>query len=409
MSVLLDRGALGPSWVVDAGVLRRAGTPHASAATRLDCAWHPSVEIVPGAVNAHTHLYSGLAPLGMPAPARAPANFVQILERVWWRLDRALDERSLRASARFALSEALLWGTTTLVDHHESPGFVEGSLDVLADVAQELGTRLVLTYGATERNGGRTEAERGLAECARFARSNRRALVTGMVGLHASFTVDDETVRAAGELARELDVGVHVHVAEDGADVADAHERGYAGPFERLRDLGALPRGSILAHGVHLTPEQVRRADELGLWFVQNPRSNEGNRVGYPRALSASGHVALGTDGWPADMRVERAALLRLGRASGDDDATLAARLGGGFRLASALTGARLLPELADGCAADVAIGLPNAPPRHVLVGGRIVVRDGVLSTGDLDRIRAEARAEAVRLWSRMSALPEPV
>ena len=136
-----------------------------------------------GFVNAHTHVYSGLAPFGMPAPAERPGNFVQILERVWWRLDRALDAASLRAAARWYVAEALLRGTTMLVDHHESPNFIEGSLDVIADACASLGMRALLCYGATERNGGREEARRGLAECARFVRENQRPHIRGLIGL----------------------------------------------------------------------------------------------------------------------------------------------------------------------------------------------------------------------------------
>ncbi len=172
------------------------------------------------------------------APEKPPASFLEILQRVWWKLDKALDEKSLRASARLYLAEALLAGTTALVDHHESPNFIEGSLEVLADAAQELGARLLVTYGATERNFGRDEAKRGLEECERFIRSNRRPLVTGLIGLHASFTVSDDTVREAGALARKLSVPVHVHVAEDKADVEDARRRGYPGPLERLLAAG---------------------------------------------------------------------------------------------------------------------------------------------------------------------------
>ena len=142
-----------------------------------------------GFVNAHTHLYSGLVPLGMPAPEPAPTNFVEILERVWWRLDRALDETSLRASARLYIAEALELGTTVLMDHHESPEFIEGSLDILAEECERLGMRALLCYGATERNDGRDEARRGLAECRRFLETNERGGVRGAVGLHASFTV----------------------------------------------------------------------------------------------------------------------------------------------------------------------------------------------------------------------------
>jgi cytosine/adenosine deaminase-related metal-dependent hydrolase len=330
-----------------------------------------------GAVNAHTHVYSALAPFGMPAPTSAPENFVQILERIWWRLDRAIDEASLRISARWYAAEALRLGTVALIDHHESPNFLEGSLDVIADECQAAGVAAVLTYGATERNGGRDEAERGLAECRRFVRENDRPLVRGMVGLHASFTVSDDTIREAGELCRELAVPLHVHVAEDGADLADAVERGWRGPLERLHALDALPAGSILAHGVHLTAEQVRFAREAGTWFVQNPRSNRGNRVGYPRALGESDRVALGTDGYPSDLAEERQVLLDEARAHGEDPGIAAGRAG----TAPALLAERFGGEVP---------GTRPAPP----------------DDDTMDTLREEARAQAERLWRRMRALP---
>ena len=127
-----------------------------------------------GYVNAHTHLYSGLASFGMPRPEAPARDFLALLAQVWWRLDRAMDAATLRASARWYVAEALLRGTTTLVDHHESPEAIDGSLDVIADACEELGMRALVCYGATERNGGRDEARRGLAECARFANANRR-------------------------------------------------------------------------------------------------------------------------------------------------------------------------------------------------------------------------------------------
>jgi cytosine/adenosine deaminase-related metal-dependent hydrolase len=326
-----------------------------------------------GFTNAHTHLYSGLAPLGMPAPGREPANFLEILELVWWRLDRALDERSLRASARYYVADALRLGTSALVDHHESPNFIEGSLDVLADACQELGMPALLCYGATERNGGREEAQRGLAECRRFIRANDRPLVRGMVGLHASFTVSDETIREAGELCRELDTVLHVHLAEDRADVEDAWRRGYEGPLRRLTTLGALPPGSILAHGVHLTASEVMETQARGCWLVQNPRSNRGNRVGYPAALAESTRVALGTDGYPSDPRAELAALAEEARAHGDDERAVALRAGAGSELFAERFG-----------------GAPAA---------------GRADTLDLEAIGAEAAAEAERLWARMAGL----
>jgi len=325
-----------------------------------------------GFVNAHTHLYSGLAPFGMPAPAEAPTDFVQILERVWWKLDRALDARSLRVSAQWYVADALRLGTVGLVDHHESPNLIGGSLDILADVCQAAGMPAVLCYGATERNGGRDEARRGLAECRRFIETNARPLVRGVVGLHASFTVSDDTVREAAALCHELGTVMHVHVAEDRADVADAVRRGWDGPLERLAELGALPPGSILAHGVHLSEPQVHRAEQLGCWLVQNPRSNRANRVGYPVALRASKRVALGTDGYPSDLEAERAALLEDASRHGDDCEAVARR---------ARAGHALFAERFAGAAPA-----PRATPDI-----------------NLDAIRAEAAAEAPRLWSRMA------
>jgi cytosine/adenosine deaminase-related metal-dependent hydrolase len=355
-------------------------------------------EIQPGAVCAHTHFYSGLAPYGMPPVVPPPQSFLEILERVWWRLDCALDRESLRAAARDYVARALLAGTTTLVDHHESPNLIDGSLAILAEACEELGARALLCYGASERNFGRQEARRGLAECRRVAAS---PLIRGLVGLHASFTISDETAQEAGALARELGTIVHVHVAEDQADVDDARRRGYPGPLERLLALDALPEGSILAHGVRLSRDEVRRAADAGCWFVHNPRSNEGNRVGYAAALSATKRVALGTDGWDPDMAAEDAALRRLAALNGDAD--FGGRLAMGGALAARRYGASAEP-LAPGSLGDLVVRRNGAVWR-VIVGGRVVVANGVLATADYETIAAEARGQATRLWSRMATI----
>ncbi len=327
-------------------------------------------------INAHTHLYSGLAPLGMPEPDRAPTCFVDILEQVWWKLDRALDAETLDASARYYVADAIERGCRGIVDHHESPNFIEGSLDVIADACQDLGMPALLCYGATERNGGRDEARRGLDECRRFMTDNRRPLVKGAVGIHAAFTVSDETLTEAASLARELDGILHIHVAEDLADVADARERGYPGLIDRLDACGALVPGSIFAHGVHLTRAEVERVAGAGIWLIQNPRSNRGNRVGYPQALGASQLVALGTDGFPADMADERQALETLAVDHGEPLEVAAARLAGSGQLFERL-------------------GL--AP--------RAGVSEARVAAPELERIRATAGRCAQTLWTRMKAL----
>jgi len=317
-------------------------------------------------------MYSGLAPYGMPQPASPPENFLEILGKVWWRLDKAIDAQSLEASARDYIAHALLAGTTTLVDHHESPNMIDGSLAILGDACGALGIRAVLCYGATERNFGREEAVRGLAECCKVQAS---PLLRGLIGLHASFTVSDDTVREAGE--------------------------GSAGPLERLLSLGALVPGSILAHGVHLSADQVRAADAHRCWFVHNPRSNEGNRVGYARMLSHSTRVALGTDGWNADMAEEESALARLAGQNGD--AGFSGRLAAGHRLVAERFDTHPEP-LAPGAVGDLVVRT-NGGIRHVVVGGRPVVCDGRLVNGNLDTIAEAARTQASRLWTRMATI----
>src|SRR6478752_8010580 len=172
----------------------------------------------------------------MPAPPATPTDFASILEQVWWRLDTALDLDMLAASARLGAVEALLAGTTGIVDHHESPNAIEGSLDVIAAACAEVGVRVVCAYGVTDRHGA-DGARRGLAENERFLRAGGR----GLVGVHAAFTCTDETLAAATGLAADLGVGVHIHVAEGLDDVA-------AGA--RLEHLAA--DDWLLVHCVHL-------------------------------------------------------------------------------------------------------------------------------------------------------------
>jgi cytosine/adenosine deaminase-related metal-dependent hydrolase len=347
-----------------------------------------------GYVNAHTHLYSGLAPLGMPAALPEPRSFVEILERVWWRLDRALDETTLRAAARYYLRQALLLGTTSLIDHHESPSFIDGSLDVLADACQEMGLRAVLCYGATERNGGREEAEAGLAECRRFLVENDRPLVTGVVGLHASFTVGDDSLREAAELCQEFQTVMHVHLAEDAADVEDARRRGAVGPLERLLAMGCLPPGSILAHGVCLDEAAVRECVRRELWLVQNPRSNTNNGVGHPQHLAQSERVALGTDGFTSNMLEEQSALLALPLVELENEGVRRARLAAGHRLIAERFGE-------DVTAAD-RVHFDGGRCMELVVASERVVQDGQLRGESDDDIVAEAKVAANRLWQRM-------
>ncbi|MFM7044204.1 MAG: amidohydrolase family protein, partial [Ilumatobacteraceae bacterium] len=245
--------------------------------------------VTPGLVCGHHHLYSSLA-RGMPAPPRQPTSFIEILEQVWWRLDAALDEEMIRWSAMLGAMEALQCGTTAIVDHHESPSCIEGSLSVIAEACAAVGVRSNLAYGVTNRHGA-DGARRGLDENERFLRAGGR----GMVGVHAAFTCTDDTLHRAAGLASDLGVGVHVHVAEGFDDVA-------AG--ERLEALAA--DDWHLVHCVHL--DRPLRGT-----IAHNPRSNMNNSVGYARPTAWANRVVLGTDGIGADMLEEaRLAYVRL-------------------------------------------------------------------------------------------------
>ncbi len=318
----------------------------------------------------------------MPAPPATPHDFLQILEQVWWRLDTALDLDMLRASARLGAVEALLAGTTGIVDHHESPHAIEGSLDVIADACAEVGVRVVCAYGVTDRHGA-DGARRGLAENERFLRAGGR----GLVGVHAAFTCTDDTLAAAAGLARDLGVGVHIHVAEGPPD-ADAGAR-----LERL-----AADDWLLVHCVGLDRD-------LPGTIAHNPRSNMNNAVGYARPARRPNVVVLGTDGIGADM-LEEVRLAYVAHRADDVTATPDAAW------SWLANGERLIPE----CAADrvtwtydhadspwhVAF-TPGIRATDVVAGdGEVLVRDGRPTRVDLAEVRAHAAEQAARLFERL-------
>lgn len=376
--------------------------------------------VLPGLVNAHTHLYSALA-RGMPWPSPAPRNFIEILEKVWWRLDRALDEDAVYHSALAGAMEAALSGTTLLIDHHSSPSFIAGSLDTIRRAVEAVGLRSVLCYEVTDRNGtaGR---DAGLAENRRFLSAPPTPLTRGMIGGHASFTLSEEAMAGLAEIAADTGASLHVHVAEDRADVEDCAARYGTSLLERYDRHRLLISRTLLAHCVHLSADEVRAAHGKGAWIAHNPRSNMNNAVGYA-PTSALRRAALGTDGIGGDILAEaRAAYLKM-RETGRSDAMEATLelMAGGHRLGAALFG---LPfgKLDAGAPADLVVldyrpptplttanvgghllfGIDRGDVRSVLVAGRWVVRDRDLVQVDGRVVAAEARTAAAALWARM-------
>lgn len=379
--------------------------------------------VLPGLVNAHTHLYSALA-RGMPAPKSPPRSFVEILERVWWRLDRALDEQAIYLSGLVGAIEAALSGVTLLVDHHSSPSCVGGSLALLKRAIEEVGLRSVLCYEVTDRNGSEVR-DKGIEENVSFQAGYQSPLTRGMIGGHASFTLGDDSLERLAAAVRRTGSGLHIHVAEDRADVEDCRARHGCTIPERLLRHGVLSERTLLAHCVHLSAGEVEMAHARGAWIAHNARSNMNNCVGHA-PTSALRRAALGTDGMDEDLLAEaRGAYLKM-RDAGRPDAAAGTMqlLAGGHRLAAALFG---LPfgKLDEGAPADLAVleyrpptpvsadnlsghllfGVDRSHVTSVMVAGRWVVRDRRLVDVDVEATFARARAAAIALWQRMDKI----
>lgn len=335
----------------------------------------------PGMVCAHHHLYSALA-RGMPAPPSTPTSFQEILEQVWWRLDTALDLEMIRWSAMLGALEALEHGTTAIVDHHESPNAIEGSLDVIAGACAEVGVRVVCAYGVTDRHGPEG-ARRGLEENRRFIEEGGR----GLVGIHAAFTCSDETLEAAADLAQVLGVGVHTHVCE-GTQDSEAPQR-----------LGDLARSDwLLAHCVNL-PEDPGLPGTV----IHNPRSNLNNGVGYARPMRFDNPIVLGSDGIGAAMLEEFQIAYLCHR---DFDVTASPKTAWGWLEA----GRELVPETKSDIVTwsydpvepwHVAF-TPAITPLRVEIDGEVVLDEGRPTRVDAEEVRARAGEQAARLHARL-------
>jgi cytosine/adenosine deaminase-related metal-dependent hydrolase len=417
--------------------------------------------VMPTAICAHTHFYGAFA-RGMAIPGEPAANFPQILERLWWRLDRALTHEDVRYSALVCLVDAIRHGTTTTIDHHASPNAIEGSLDVIAGAVQEAGLRASLCYEVTDRDGPE-RARAGIDENVRFARSAQDdPMLAASFGLHASLTLSDKTLEdcvaaesqlnaptpalprtthgggssslppgLAGGTEGGAGLGFHIHLAEDAADQDDSLRKCGKRVTHRLHDAGILGPNTIAAHGVHLDPTEIDLLAKTGTWVTHQPRSNMNNAVGVAPVeamIEAGVNVGLGNDGFSNNMLAEmKAAYLvhKLNRRdpramSGDQVMRLA--YAENARLARVFWPDLTLGRLCPGAAADLVLldYHPTTPlsagnlPWHLLFGveasaittticaGQVLMRDRKLLTLDEKRITARSRELAAALWKRL-------
>ncbi len=404
------------------------------AAGRLDAAGRL---VLPGLVCAHTHFYGAFA-RGMALPGEPAANFPEILEKLWWRLDKALWPDDVHYSALVCLVDAIRHGTTTLIDHHASQGHIAGSLDQIAAAVDQAGVRACLCYEVTDRDGEEA-THAGIRENARFiqlARERQRQgdnRIAATFGLHASLTLSDQTLRTCVELAGQLNTGFHLHVAEDKADVKDSLRRSGLRVVERLKKAGVLGPSTLAAHCVHVDRLEIEMLLDSGTMVVHNPRSNMNNAVGtadLPWMLHIGIPVGLGNDGFSNNLFTEMAAAYLVHKqASGDPralpaDQVIRMQWQHNARIARTFfpgLGERF-GQLAPGAPADLILVDYDPPtpltagnlPWHILFGldgtgvdttivaGRVLMRGRELLTLDEGAIMARARELAGRLWQRI-------
>ncbi|MBL8154700.1 MAG: putative aminohydrolase SsnA [Anaerolineae bacterium] len=386
--------------------------------------------VMPGNICAHTHFYGAYA-RGMAIPGPAPADFPEILRRLWWPLDKALDRDTVRMSALVSLVDAVKHGTTTLIDHHASPNFIEGSLDVIGEAVNQAGLRAVLCYEVTDRDG-MDNMHAGIAENLRFMREQHFPRIAGTFGLHASLTLSDESLRACADAAPP-DAGFHIHVAEHEADEIDSQQRSGQRVVARLDAYGIWRKNSIAAHCIHIDEMERQLLKTHGVWITHQPRSNMNNAVGamaFDSMMADGMRVCFGNDGFSNNMWADWKDAYLLHKVAHRDPRkangaeVIRAATYNNARLAEQFFPNTRLGEIQVGVAADLVFVdyHPFTPltagnlPWHILfgfeasmvtttiVGGQVLMRDRQLLTLDESAIADEALALAPGVWERYAA-----
>lgn len=391
--------------------------------------------VMPGNICAHTHFYGAFA-RGMGVPGPPMKDFPDILERLWWRLDRALLDLDVHYSALVSLVDAIKHGTTTLIDHHASPNAINNSLDQVADAVELSGLRAAMCYEVTDRNGA-DGAQAGIDENIRFLHSLKERgnpMLAGTFGLHASLSLTEETLHACVDAAKDVDTGFHIHVAEHPVDEYDSLYKYDKRVVDRLADAGILGPKSIVAHAIHVDPAEKELLAQTGTWVTHQPRSNMNNAVG---AADIEGMmrlgipVCLGNDGfsnnmwaeWKAAYLYHKAAHRDPRRANGMDIVQMA--IHNNAALAGIFWPEMTVGKLAVGAAADIIFVDYQATtpltagnlPWHIIfgfevdgvtttiAGGRVLMEDRVLLTLDEAEITARSRELAAEVWQRFEQL----
>ncbi|MBK7211794.1 MAG: amidohydrolase family protein [Bacteroidales bacterium] len=379
----------------------------ASGAEIIDC---NGKHITKSFVVGHHHAYSALA-RGMNAPRKNPENFLEILQYIWWNLDKALDSEMVYYSGIATALACAKNGSTFVIDHHASPYSVKDSLNLLKQAFEKVGISHLLCYEISDRDG-EAIARQGLETTEDYLKNS-----PGLVGLHASFTVGNQTLSEAVNIASRNNSGIHVHVAEDLADQKHSIEHYGKRVVERFADAGALqfPK-TILAHCLHLDEHEKGLVKGSPVWVVQNNESNLNNSVGYFNSEGLGSRIMLGTDGMHSDMLKSAKSAFFTGHNFDSIDYPETYRR---FRNAHNYLSSNDFEGDADNnlvildydtptplnqgnFLGHFLFGFESRHISHVISNGEIIVKNGLLTTINEEEALIECRKQAIRLWEKM-------
>ena len=424
-----DNGAV----VTDGNLIREVG-PTAKLKTKYPDAEFIDAKggvIMPGLINTHNHIYSAFA-RGLSIKGYNPKNFNDILEGMWWKLDRLLTHENSQLSAKAVYLDCIKNGVTTVFDHHASYFDIPGSLDDIADAAKEFGVRTSVCYEVSDRDGA-VKADQAIEENVRMihrAAQDDSDMLKGMMGMHAAFTLSDETLRRCRNVTPE-DAGIHIHVAEGLSDVVDSLQKHGKRIVNRLFDLDLLGMHTIAVHCVHINAQEmdlIRKTDSM---IVHNPESNMGNAVGCGPVLQFFNKgilLGLGTDGYTNDMLesykvgniIHKHNTCNPACAWGEIPAMLFennARIAGRFfqrPLGILKEGAYadliitdydpLTPMNGSNCNSHILFGMNGRSVVTTICNGKVLMKDRRILVADEKAVMAECRNSAQKLWDSINA-----
>lgn len=427
--VVLDNASI----LIEKGRIKKIASAEETIITAKKCAEIDARGklVMPGWINAHMHFYSTYA-RGL-ALKKSPQNFKSILSDLWWQLDKALDDEAVYYSALIPAITAIKHGVTSVIDHHAGPNAIDGSLDRVEAALEKTGLRAVLCYEVSDRDGkekrdmGLRENERYIKKCSHRKKADPDHLYDALFGLHASFTLSDETLTRAASIGQESGSGFHFHLCEGEADNQSPFSDERAVP--RLKRFGILGSQSIAAHAIHINDQEIGILSDTDTVVVHNPQSNMNNAVGRAdifKMLENDVLVGLGSDGMtPAIIPDIRAASIIHKHALNNPTAgwleVAQLALKNNPMIFERVTGQKL-GAIVPGHLADLIIvdyypptpfeetnfwghllfGIADAPVDTVIINGRIVMREKQLTMVDEREAAAKSREFAAKVWEKI-------